>query len=133
MGQSLHEFIQSSYPFAALEKGQEGPSPSVEEYREFYNPMSWADAVTLPVLLLNAKDDMVCRVENIPLDRLRTGASNWSNYALLLTKYGAHIAYQEDFGVTSPSYMHRIAFEFLSAAREAISADTQKGDNPQGL
>eukprot|EP00928_Gymnodinium_smaydae_P044455 TRINITY_DN29657_c0_g1_i1.p1 TRINITY_DN29657_c0_g1~~TRINITY_DN29657_c0_g1_i1.p1 ORF type:complete len:425 (-),score=48.46 TRINITY_DN29657_c0_g1_i1:247-1521(-) len=111
----LHDFLYKSWPFAPRERSHESVDlQNIDEYMTLHNPMSWKDSLTIPVLLVNSEDDMVCLKENIPVDECQKSPLT----ALILTRFGTHIAYQETLVGTAPSYLHRVTFEFLDAARD---------------
>ena len=47
--------------------------------------------IECPIMVLNSKDDMICLEENIP----KTLIHDMKDAALILSKFGSHIAYNE--------------------------------------
>ena len=69
--------------------------------------------IECPIMVLNSKDDMICLEENIP----KTLIHDMKDAALILSKFGSHIAYNEGlFG--EGSYLCRISFDFLDGVRD---------------
>lgn len=99
---TLHDFVQVISPMAGSENW--------EAYLQQHNPMSHFQNNHIPCLILNSLDDPICIKENIP-------DLKHSNYALVLTKYGSHIAFAEGlFG--QGSWMERITMDFLESCLE---------------
>ena len=112
---SVDEFLSWSFPFASKEKNQVGPRlKDAAAFFELHNPMNHVSDVLVPILALNSMDDVVCLAESIPI----SDVASWPNFALLLTKYGSHIAYEVSL-TSRTSWMHRITLEWLEAARDS--------------
>ncbi|GBG27363.1 Monoacylglycerol lipase ABHD2 [Hondaea fermentalgiana] len=97
------EFIQASHKLAGYE--------STEAFIEATDPVLSCHENKVPCLILNAADDPVCVRENIKVDL----ATSLSNFALLITEQGSHIAFREG-SLGASSYMHRLAMDFLEAS-----------------
>ena len=72
---------------------------SYEAYSEASNPMRVFKDITVPLMVLNAEDDLLCRIENVYpyLDDIQ----HMPNVVLVTTPKGSHCAYYEGWGATS--------------------------------
>jgi len=102
---TLDEFMRSHAVYAGC--------TSAEDYFKQNNPMEWIGQVSVPLLVVNSEDDMVCLPQNIREDLFKY---KYGNALLLKTKRGSHIAYNEGMFGTG-DYLPRISLEFLQAAR----------------
>jgi predicted alpha/beta-fold hydrolase len=101
---TLQEFVSRSAPMAGCE--------SFDDYLKRYNPMENMAGNLVPALVLSAQDDPVCVKEMIPFGLFE----KMEHAALVCTRQGSHVAFREGaFGESS--YMHRLALDFLDAAR----------------
>lgn len=103
---TVHEFIGHSAVFS-------GDSKCDQEYFVKHNPMNHYTNITVPTLVLNAEDDIVCLKENIRVDL----AESTPGFALLLTTAGSHIAYNEGALMGHGNYMVRVTMSYLHASR----------------
>ncbi|MEM7184270.1 MAG: alpha/beta fold hydrolase [Spirochaetota bacterium] len=93
----LQEIFQSLSSLAGAEDWQ--------DYLTKNNPMAHYKGNQIPCLVLNSLDDPVCVKDNIPDLREK-------NYAVVLTRYGSHVAYAE--GISGfGSWMERVSMDFL--------------------
>lgn len=99
----LHEFHQHLYEVAG--------NKSTEEYMNKSNPSSVFDDIAIPILILNAKDDPVCHIDNVYENQRRVEAMN--NVILVLTDRGSHCAYFE--GITAKPWANRMISEYFTA------------------
>lgn len=105
---TVHEFIVHSATLNGFD--------SFDHYLEECNPTEHYSKNSIPCLILNARDDPVCLEKNITLDL----ASKSKNYALVLTKYGSHIAFREGL-IGNHSYMFQLSLDFLESSKQILS------------
>lgn len=98
----LHEFHQHLYEVAG--------NASTEDYMDKSNPSTVFDHITIPILILNAKDDPVCHIDNVYENRHRVEAMN--NVILVLTDRGSHCAYFEGF--TAKPWANRMISDYFT-------------------
>lgn len=103
--QDLHEFHQHLYEVAGNE--------STEDYMQNSNPAVVFDDIKIPLLILNAKDDPVCHINNVYENKQRIEAMD--NVILVLTERGSHCAYFE--GMTAKPWANRLIKEYFTAFR----------------
>ncbi len=85
---------------------------STEDFHAATNPMVVADAVAVPLLILNAADDPVCTLANV--DEHRSLFERVPESLLVLTARGSHCAFLE--GHRRPrSWAHRMIAEYFAA------------------
>ena len=96
---SLHEFASSVCKMSG--------ASDWEDYLKQHNPMVHFKDNQIPCLILNSLNDPVCIKENIP-------DLSCNNYALVLSKYGSHIAFTEGF-FGEGSYLERVSLDFLES------------------
>ncbi len=85
---------------------------STAEYHAHTNPMAVADAIAIPVLILNAADDPVCTITNV--EEHRGLFDRLPESMLVLTARGSHCAFLE--GHRRPtSWAHRMIAEYFTA------------------
>jgi len=101
--QDLHEFHQHLYEVAGNE--------SNEDYMQNSNPAVVFDDIKIPLLILNAKDDPVCHIDNVYEHQHRIEAM--ANVILVLTERGSHCAYFE--GITAKSWANRMIKEYFTS------------------
>jgi len=101
--QTLHEFHQHLYEVAGNE--------SAEDYMKNSNPSVVFDDIKIPILILNAKDDPVCHIDNVYEHQPRVEAME--NVILVLTDRGSHCAYFE--GLTAKPWANRLIKEYFTA------------------
>jgi hypothetical protein len=75
------------------------------------NPSTVFDKITVPILILNAKDDPVCHIDNVYENQHRVEAMD--NVILVLTDRGSHCAYFE--GLTAKPWANRMIMEYFWA------------------
>ncbi len=75
------------------------------------NPAVVLDDIKIPTLILNAKDDPVCHIENVYEHQHRITAMN--NVILVLTERGSHCAYLE--GMTAKPWANRMIKDYFKA------------------
>ncbi|XP_023347376.1 protein ABHD1 [Eurytemora carolleeae] len=112
---TLDEFVRNHHYFAGCS--------SAEDYFANNNPMEFIGKVSVPLLVVNSEDDMVCLPQNIREDLFKY---KYGNTLLLRTKRGSHIAYNEGL-LGQGSYLPRISLEFLQAARQVLGSNTDLG------
>ncbi len=100
--QDLHEFHQHLYEIAGNE--------STEDYMQNSNPSVVFDEIKIPLLILNAKDDPVCHIDNVYENKKRIEAMD--NVILVLTDRGSHCAYFE--GITAKPWANRMIKEYFT-------------------
>jgi len=115
--ETLDEFWRHHHAFAGCS--------SPEEYFKEHNPMGWISKVSVPLLVVNSEDDMVCLPENITEDLFK---NKYGNCLLLKTKRGSHIAYNEGLLGTG-NYLPRLSLDYLEAARRILGDNTNTTDN----
>lgn len=102
---SLHEFAQFASPMSGAKDW--------EDFLREHNPMSHFKDNQIPCLILNSLDDPICVKANIP-------DIKYKNYALVLTKYGSHIAFAEGlFG--QGSWMEKVTMDFLESCFDLLA------------
>ncbi len=102
---TVGELHDRQHPFAGF--------ASTDAYHRHTNPMVVADAVGIPLLILNAADDPVCTVANV--DEHRELFTRVPDSLLVLTARGSHCAFFE--GHRRPrSWAHRLIAEYFAAA-----------------
>lgn len=69
------------------------------------------EKICVPLLCLNAADDPFTPVESIPLELLQ----RCPNIALVLTKYGGHVAFTEGMFPRGSGYMERVVLQYVQA------------------
>ncbi|MCC6848608.1 MAG: alpha/beta fold hydrolase [Deltaproteobacteria bacterium] len=104
---TIGELHDRQHPFAGF--------ATAEEYHAHTNPMRVADAVGVPLLILNAADDPVCTRANVEEHRGLFGRVPES--LLVLTERGSHCAFFE--GHWRPrSWAHRLIAEYFTAVHD---------------
>ena len=78
------------------------------------NPSEVFDHIKIPVLILNAKDDPVCHIDNVYEHQHRVQAMD--NVILVLTDRGSHCAYFEGF--TAKPWANRMITNYFSSCCE---------------
>jgi len=101
--QDLHEFHQHIYEVAG--------NNSTEDYMQKSNPAVVFDDIKIPMLILNAKDDPVCHIENVYQHQQRIKAMD--NVILVVTERGSHCAYLE--GITAKPWANRLIKDYFKA------------------
>lgn len=97
----LHEFHNHSYELAGFD--------SYEAYSKASNPMWVFDKITSPLMVLNAEDDPLCRIEN--LQPYLSDIQKMSNVTLVTTSKGSHCAHYEHWSATS--WAHRLMANYF--------------------
>lgn len=89
--ETLAEFHRHAYELAGY--------PSYAEYTAASNPMRVFESVKKPMMILNAEDDPVCRIENVHphLDTI----ARMPNLVLVTTHRGSHCAHYEGWSPRS--------------------------------
>lgn len=111
--EDLHQFHQHIYEVAG--------NVSTDEYMDKSNPSSVFDNIKIPILILNAKDDPVCHIDNVYENQHRVEAMN--NVILVLTDRGSHCAYFE--GLTAKPWANRMIAEYFTTIH-TIQKDSQQ-------
>ena len=101
--QDLHEFHQHLYEVAGNE--------STEDYMQNSNPAVVFDDIKIPLLILNAKDDPVCHIDNVYENQHRVEAMD--KVILVLTERGSHCAFFE--GISAKPWANRMIKEYFIA------------------
>jgi hypothetical protein len=101
---TVGELHDLQHPFAGF--------ATTADYHRSTNPMVVADAVGIPLLILNASDDPVCTIANV--DEHRGLFDRVPDSVLVLTARGSHCAFLE--GHWRPrSWAHRLIAEYFAA------------------
>jgi len=109
-----HDAIMRSRTIGALHDNQYAFAgfASAADYHAATNPMLVADAIRVPILILNAADDPICTLANV--DEHRGLFTRVPESLLVLTRRGSHCAFFE--GHWRPrSWAHRLIGEYLAA------------------
>ena len=103
----LGEFHRSAYELAGY--------ASYDEYTAATNPMRVFEAVRTPMMILNAEDDPVCRIDNVApyLDTI----ARMPNVVLVTTERGSHCAHYE--GWAPQSWAARLMGNYFLAMQAA--------------
>ena len=101
--EDMHEFHQHLYGVAG--------NSSTNEYMKHSNPSEVFDKIKIPLLILNAKDDPVCHIDNVYEHQHRMEAMD--NVILVLTERGSHCAYLEGF--RAKSWANRMIKEYFTS------------------
>ena len=104
--ETLHDFHQHLYEIAG--------NKSTEDYMQNSNPSVVFDEIKIPILILNAKDDPVCHIDNVYEHQPRIEAME--NVILVLTDRGSHCAYFEGF--TAKPWANRLIKEYFTACHD---------------
>lgn len=83
---------------------------SYEEYLLATNPVACFENISVPTMIINAKDDPVCHIDNA-LEKAEQIAS-MENLLLVMTERGSHCAYFE--GLTAKSWANRSIADYLN-------------------
>lgn len=99
----LSEFHQRAHGLAGF--------ATRSDYLRASNPMGVAHDITIPMLVLNAEDDPVCRLHMV--ERVRHSLIGALPHGILaVTRYGSHCAHR--YGVRRrTSWAHRVLVEYL--------------------
>lgn len=87
-----------------------GGYPDYDSYLENTNPMVPFRNIAVPTLMLNAKDDPVCHIDNAY--EYIESMKEMDNMLLVMTERGSHCAYFE--GLTAKSWANRLIAEYLN-------------------
>lgn len=98
---------------------------SYEAYSQASNPMRVFKDIKVPLMVLNAEDDLLCRIENVYpyLDDIQ----HMPNVVLVTTPKGSHCAYYEGWQATS--WAGRLMANYFKAVSEL--GDTKKTRQPK--
>lgn len=101
--ENLHDYHQHIYGMAG--------NIDREDYMRHSNPANVFDDIKVPLLILNAKDDPVCHIDNVNehLHRIE----KMPNVILAITNRGSHCAYFE--GWRAKPWANRLAIEYFTA------------------
>ncbi|WP_419812820.1 YheT family hydrolase [Bacterioplanoides sp.] len=83
--------------------------PDYDSYLADTNPMVPFENIAVPTLMLNAKDDPVCHIDNV--HDYKEAMSKMENILLVVTDRGSHCAYYE--GLNATSWAHKLIVEYL--------------------
>lgn len=83
---------------------------SYQEYLLATNPVACFENIAVPTLIINAKDDPVCHIDNA-LEKTQQ-IQSMKNLLLVMTERGSHCAYFE--GLTARSWANRLIADYLS-------------------
>lgn len=100
----MHEFHQHCYAIAGFSDQR--------EYSSRTNPMRVVGGITIPVLVLNARDDPICSGENVDENRHIIAALD--NSLLVVTDRGSHCAHYS--GLRGQPWAMGLMAEFFGAA-----------------
>lgn len=106
--EDLHEFHQHIYEIAG--------NASTDDYMLNSNPSEVFDDIKVPMLILNAKDDPVCHIDNVYEHQHRM--DKMDNVILVITDRGSHCAYFEGF--SAKSWANRMISEYFVASEKVI-------------
>ena len=101
--EDLHDFHQHLYELAG--------NTDTEDYMQQSNPAVVFDDIKIPMLIINAKDDPVCHIDNVYEHQHRIEAM--SNVILVLTERGSHCAHLE--GLSAKPWAHRLMTDYFKA------------------
>ena len=87
---SISDFHLNIFPFTGHK--------NFEEYLEKSCPLKVANYISVPVLMINSKDDPICPIDCIQFDMFKKEKA-----ILLLTERGSHICFFQFFGFSSLS------------------------------
>lgn len=83
---------------------------SFEAYNQATNPIFVFENITIPLMVLNAEDDPVCRIQN--LEPYKTVIQNMPNIMVVTTRKGSHCGFYEGLKQTN-SWATRLISDFL--------------------
>lgn len=112
---TLQELFVAHAPFANRDAAADGEAAFGR-----HNPISYVTGIRVPLLIVNAADDIVCRPSNIREDLV----ASQDGVALLRTERGGHIAFCEGW-LGEGSYVRR-----LRVSRREVGGD--RIDLPDG-
>jgi predicted alpha/beta-fold hydrolase len=98
---NLNDFHQHGYELAGFN--------SYDAYSKASNPMWVFDKITVPLMVLNAEDDPLCRIEN--LEPYLPLIQKMPNVTLVTTSKGSHCAHYEHWSATS--WAHRLMANYF--------------------
>lgn len=104
--ESLAEFYRHMYELAGY--------GSYEDYTDACNPMRVFQAIKTPLMILNAEDDPVCRIDNVA-PYLRA-MQEMPNVILVTTAQGSHCAHYE--GWSARSWSSRLIGNYFQAMEQ---------------
>jgi predicted alpha/beta-fold hydrolase len=105
--EDLHEFHQHIYELAG--------NSSTDDYMINSNPSEVFDDIKIPTLILNAKDDPVCHIDNVYEHKHRM--DKMDNVILVVTDRGSHCAYFE--GLRAKSWANKMITQYMLAVETA--------------
>lgn len=108
--ESMSEFHRNMYELAGYE--------SYDDYAAASNPMRVFESVRTPMMILNAEDDPVCRIENVE-PYLETIA-RMPNTILVTTERGSHCAHYQ--GWSPQSWAGRLIGNYFLTMRRIAGA-----------
>ncbi|XP_017328113.1 phospholipase ABHD3 isoform X2 [Ictalurus punctatus] len=94
--------------------------PTNDDYYRDASPIYKLKSVQVPMLCLNAADDVFSPNHAIPVEAVKQNP----NLALLITCHGGHIGFLEGFWPRHSTYMDRVFRQFIKAVVENGSALT---------
>ncbi|MCI4376970.1 hypothetical protein PGIGA_G00198080 [Pangasianodon gigas] len=94
--------------------------PTNDDYYRDASPIHKLKSVQVPMLCLNAADDVFSPNHAIPVEAVKQNP----NLALLITCHGGHIGFLEGFWPRHSTYMDRVFRQFVKAVVENGSALT---------
>lgn len=101
----LHDLHNNIYEIAGFESHQ--------EYLNASNAAKVFDNIKIPTLILNAKDDPVCHIDNA-YGKMEV-IKQLEDVILVITDRGSHCAYFE--GMTAKSWANKMIAEYLTATK----------------
>jgi uncharacterized protein len=108
--ESLSEFHRSMYELAGYE--------SYDDYAAASNPMRVFESVRTPMMILNAEDDPVCRIENV--EPYLEAIARMPNTILVTTERGSHCAHYQ--GWAPRSWAGRLIANYFLVMRGSAGA-----------
>ena len=103
--ESLSEFHRSMYELAGYE--------SYDEYDAATNPMRVFESMRTPIMILNAEDDPVCRIENV--EPYLEAIARMPDTILVTTERGSHCAHYQ--GWAPQSWAGRLMASYFLSIR----------------
>ena len=107
MTKTLAEFESSYYEMAGY--------VDYDSYNQATNPIYVFENVTIPLLILNAKDDPVCHIKNF--EPYKDMIRQMPNIAVVTTKKGSHCGFYEG-ALNTESWATKLIANFLKLEQQ---------------
>jgi len=98
--------------------------PTVQDYYKASSSRHVAEKISMPTLVLHAKDDPVCPVESVPVEVAETN----ENLIIALTDRGGHLAWLEGWDFWEEAWMDRVVVQFINALRNCSNSSSNNTD-----